>query len=120
MYSQQDGYFRYQGRGDDMLKVGGIWVSPIEIENVLIQHRAVQEVAVVGHNVEGLSKPFAYVSVNDEYSTQGPKGSDGLSEELLSFVSERLPRFKWLHGVYIVEELPKTATGKIQRFKLRK
>lgn len=118
MYSQTNGYFTYHGRGDDMLKVGGIWVSPVEIENVLIQHEAVNEAAVVGHEVEGLSKAFGYVSLNESYIDRS--GDDGLTEELLQFVSERLPKYKWLRGVYFMDELPKTATGKIQRFRLRK
>ena len=117
MYVQEDGYFTYQGRGDDMLKVGGIWVSPVEIENVLLEHKAVHEAAVVGHDVEGLSKPFGYVALNEEFRDQP---DDDLTKELLQFVSERLPKFKWLRGVYFIDELPKTATGKIQRFKLRK
>ncbi len=117
MYAQEDGYFTYQGRGDDMLKAGGIWVSPIEIENVLIQHKAVSEAAVVGHNVEGLSKPFGYVALNENFRDRA--GDEDLSEELLQFASERLPKFKWLRSIYFVDELPKTATGKIQRFKLR-
>ena len=117
MYVKEDGYFTYQGRGDDMLKVGGIWVSPVEIENVLLEHKAVHEAAVVGHDIEGLSKPFGYVALNEEYKT---KNDEQLTEELLQFVSERLPKFKWLRGIYFIDELPKTATGKIQRFKLRK
>ncbi len=118
MYTQEKGYFTYQGRGDDMLKVGGIWVSPVEIENVLIQHKAVNEAAVVGQDVEGLSKAFGYVSLNEGYTDRS--GQDGLTDEILKFVSERLPKYKWLRGIYFVEELPKTATGKIQRFRLRK
>jgi benzoate-CoA ligase len=117
MYVKENGYFTYQGRGDDMLKVGGIWVSPVEIENVLLEHKAVHEAAVVGHDIEGLSKPFGYVALNEEYKT---KNDEQLTEELLQFVSERLPKFKWLRGIYFIDELPKTATGKIQRFKLRK
>lgn len=118
MYTNEKGCFTYHGRGDDMLKVGGIWVSPVEIENVLIQHEAVNEAAVVGHEVEGLSKAFGYISLNNDYIDRS--GRDGLTDELLQFVSERLPKYKWLRGVYFVEELPKTATGKIQRFRLRK
>lgn len=118
MYTQTDGYFTYQGRGDDMLKVGGIWVSPVEIENVLVQHKAVNEAAVVGHDVEGLSKAFGYISLNEGFIDRS--GEDGLTEEILQFVSARLPKYKWLRGVYFVDELPKTATGKIQRFRLRK
>jgi benzoate-CoA ligase len=118
MYTEEDGFFTYQGRGDDMLKAGGIWVSPIEIENVLMQHKAVHEVAVVGHNIEGLSKPFGYISLNQEFKDCAD--DEELGEELVRFASERLPKFKWLRGVYFVDELPKTANGKIQRFKLRK
>ncbi len=118
MYSVLDGYFVYQGRGDDMLKVGGIWVSPVEIENVLIQHPGVNEAAVVGHEVEGLVKPFGYICLNEGFKDRSDK--DSLTGEILQFVSERLSKYKWLRDVYVVEELPKTATGKIQRFKLRK
>ncbi len=118
MYSIVDGYFIYQGRGDDMLKVGGIWVSPVEIENVLVQHPAVNEAAVVGHEVEGLVKAFGYISLNEDFKDRSE--NDSLTDEILQFVSERLPKYKWLRDVYMVEELPKTATGKIQRFKLRK
>ncbi|HMK35119.1 MAG TPA: benzoate-CoA ligase family protein [Desulfomonilaceae bacterium] len=116
MYSCENGCFVYQGRGDDMLKVGGIWVSPMEIEYVLIEHAAVSECAVVGHEVEGLIKPFAYVVLN-----QGAKESDPelLTKELVDFVAKRLPRFKRPWDIHFVDDLPKTATGKIQRFKLR-
>ena len=116
VYRQEDGYFIYSGRGDDMLKVGGIWVSPIEIENVLMAHEAVNEAAVVGHEVEGLVKPFAYVTLNEGFKEREDWDT---GEELLHFVSERLPKFKWLRAIHFVEELPKTTTGKIQRFKLR-
>ncbi len=116
VYRREDGYFVYSGRGDDMLKVGGIWVSPIEIENVLMEHDAVNEAAVVGREVEGLVKPFGYVTLNQGYKDDEDKKT---AEELLKFVSERLPKFKWLRDVYFVDDLPKTATGKIQRFKLR-
>ncbi len=112
-----DGYFTYQGRGDDMLKVGGIWVSPVEIENVLMEHPAVNEAAVVGHDVEGLSKPFGYATLNDGFKSRA--NDPTLNEELIRFVSERLPKFKWLRAVFFMDELPKTATGKMQRFKLR-
>jgi benzoate-CoA ligase len=117
MYSRDNGYFIYQGRGDDMLKVGGIWVSPMEIEYVLIEHAAVSECAVVGHEVEGLQKPFAYIVLNQSYDAAG---REKLAGELLEFVSQKLPKFKRPWGIKFVDELPKTATGKIQRFKLRK
>ena len=110
-----DGYYWYGGRSDDMLKAGGIWVSPIEIENVLIDHQDVQECAVVGRDDgDGLSKPFAYVVLRD-----GAQGSAELSAALQQFVRERLADYKRPRGVEFVAELPKTATGKLQRFKLR-
>ncbi|MBF0508518.1 MAG: benzoate-CoA ligase family protein [Deltaproteobacteria bacterium] len=116
MYSLQDGYYTYQGRGDDMLKVGGIWVSPMEIEYALIEHRDVNECAVVGQKVEGLVKPFAYVVAN-----VGPESAerDKLAADLLEFIGAKLPKFKRPWRIYFIDELPKTATGKIQRFKLR-
>jgi benzoate-CoA ligase family protein len=116
LYSQQDGYFTYQGRGDDMLKVGGLWVSPMEIEYALAEHEAVHECAVVGHDVEGLLKPFAHVVLNE---AARPRAKEHLQRELLDFVAERLPKFKRLWGIRFADDLPKTATGKIQRYKLR-
>jgi benzoate-CoA ligase len=110
-----DGYYWYGGRADDMLKAGGIWVSPIEIENVLIDHDAVQECAVIGRDDgDGLSKPFAYVVLRST-ATASPE----LAAALQQFVRERLAEYKRPRGVAFVSELPKTATGKVQRFKLR-
>jgi len=118
MYSQKDGYFVYQGRGDDMLKVGGIWVSPVEIENVLMEHGVVHECAVVGQEIEGLIKPFAYV-VPETGLGASEREREDLCRELIRHAGDRLPRFKCPWDVILSEELPKTATGKIQRFKLR-
>ncbi|WP_028322335.1 benzoate-CoA ligase family protein [Desulfatiglans anilini] len=118
IYSQVGGYFTYQGRGDDMLKVGGIWVSPVEIENVLMEHKAVHECAVVGQEIEGLIKPFAYVILEPQY-TGADTDKPRLSRELLDYAAGRLPRFKCPWDIMLPDELPKTATGKIQRFKLR-
>jgi 4-hydroxybenzoate-CoA ligase len=110
-----DGFYWYGGRTDDMLKAGGIWVSPIEIESVLIDHEAVQECAVIGRDDgDGLSKPFAYVVLRSQVS-----GSPELAAALQQFVRERLADYKRPRGVEFVAELPKTATGKLQRFKLR-
>ena len=110
-----DGFYWYGGRSDDMLKAGGIWVSPVEIENVLIAHDAVQECAVVGRDDDdGLSKPFAYVVLKANAA-----GSPELAAALQSFVRERLADYKRPRGVAFVTDLPKTATGKLQRFKLR-
>jgi len=110
-----DGYYWYGGRSDDMLKAGGIWVSPVEIESVLIDHEAVQECAVIGRDDgHGLLKPFAYVVLKSQV-----KGSPELAVALQTFVRERLAEYKRPRGVEFVSELPKTATGKLQRFKLR-
>jgi acyl-coenzyme A synthetase/AMP-(fatty) acid ligase len=98
-----------------MLKAGGIWVSPVEIENVLIDHEAVQECAVIGRDdADGLSKPFAYVVLKPNAT-----GTPELGFALQQFVRERLAEYKRPRGVAFVTDLPKTATGKLQRFKLR-
>ena len=110
-----EGYYWYAGRSDDMLKAGGIWVSPVEVENVLIEHEAVQECAVVGRqDGDGLSKPFAFVVLR-----AGIEGSPVLATMLQDFVRSRLPDYKRPRGVAFVGDLPKTATGKLQRYKLR-
>jgi benzoate-CoA ligase len=115
-YSQDaDGYFWYAGRSDDMLKCSGVWISPVEIENVLIEHPAVQEAAVVGRkDQDDLMKPLAYVVLKN-----GMRGTSELARELQEFVVTRLPVFKRPRWVEFVDELPKTATGKLQRYKLR-
>ncbi|MDF2365905.1 benzoate-CoA ligase family protein, partial [Sneathiella sp.] len=114
-YQDEDGYFIYCGRTDDMLKVGGIYVSPFEVEAALIEHEAVLEVAVVGMaDSDQLIKPRAVIVAN-----QANYDTDALTEELKLFVKERLAPFKYPRWIEFVEELPKTATGKIQRFKLR-
>jgi acyl-coenzyme A synthetase/AMP-(fatty) acid ligase len=114
-YQDEDGYFWYAGRADEMLKVSGVWVSPIEIERALIEHPAVQEAAVVFRRDEDeLPKPVACVVTRD-----GTVGTPELARELQEFVLSRLPAFKRPHWVEFLSELPKTATGKIQRFKLR-
>jgi benzoate-CoA ligase family protein len=109
------GWFTCQGRSDDMLKVGGIWCSPVEIEARLVAHDAVLEAAIVGRaDADGLVKPEAWVILKD------PKAaSDALAAELASFCREGLARYKYPRWVNFVDELPKTATGKIQRFRLR-
>jgi benzoate-CoA ligase len=111
----EDGYFWYSGRSDDMLKVSGVWVSPTEIEAVLVEHHAVVEVAIVAHkDGDDLIKPFAWVVLRD-----GVKGEPELARALQEYVVARLPAYKRPRWVEFVPELPKTATGKIQRFKLR-
>jgi benzoate-CoA ligase len=114
-YVDEDGFFWYCGRVDDMLKVGGIWVSPIEVESALIAHDAVLEAAVVGHlDADRLIKPKAFVVLKDPGSA-----SEGLAEELREFVRARIAPYKRPWWIEFVSVLPKTATGKIQRYKLR-
>jgi benzoate-CoA ligase family protein len=115
-YTQDlDGYFWYAGRSDDMLKVGGQWVSPIEVENVLLMHAEVQECGVVGReDGDRLVKPMAFVVLRSGVEPTPDRGV-----ELQRYVRERLAEYKRPRWVAFVPELPKTATGKIQRFKLR-
>ena len=114
-YQDADGYLWYCGRADDMLKVSGQWVSPVEVEGVLISHPAVLEAAVVGDmDAEGLVKPKAYVVLNSDYYP-----SDELANELKVYVKERIAPYKYPRWIEFVPDLPKTATQKIQRFKLR-
>jgi len=111
------GYYRYCGRQDDMLKVGGIWVSPFEVEEALIAHPAVLEAAVVGQpDADDLIKPKAYVVLQD--SAQGEDRAV-LSTTLQNEVKERIGVWKYPRWIEFVDTLPKTATGKIQRYKLR-
>ena len=98
-----------------MLKVGGIWVSPVEVENTLVGHPAVLEAAVVGHeDEERLVKPKAFVVLKD-----GHAPSPALEADLKAFVKDKIAPYKYPRWIEFVSELPKTATGKIQRFKLR-
>jgi benzoate-CoA ligase len=114
-YQDEDGYFWYAGRADDMLKVGGRWVSPVEVEVTLVRHPAVLEAAVVGHeDTDRLVKAKAFV-VLKEPGTASP----GLAEELKGFVKDKIAPYKYPRWIEFVPDLPKTATGKIQRFRLR-
>lgn len=109
------GYFYYCGRSDDMMKVGGIWCSPFEIESKLVEHPEVVEAAVVGRvDQEDLVKPEAFVVLKE-----GQAGSIALAAELMEFCKDGLAPYKYPRWVNFVAELPKTATGKIQRFLLR-
>lgn len=106
------GYYSYCGRTDDMLKVSGLWVSPLEIETVLLAHPAVVEAAVVGStDADGLTRPKAFVVVKNPAAE--------LEANLRSFLHARLPGYKVPEWIVFADSLPKTATGKIQRFKLR-
>jgi len=108
----EGGYYAYGGRSDDMLKVGGIYVSPAEVEAALVSHAAVLECAVVGHeDADKLVKPKAFVVLKP--------GARASEDELKAHVKSTLAPYKYPRWVEFVAELPKTATGKIQRFKLR-
>ena len=110
-----DGYYVYSGRSDDMLKVGGIYVSPIEVESALVTHPAVLEAAVIGRADDlQLVKPAAYVVLKS-----GRVPSPALADELRQHVKAQLAPYKYPRWIEFIDELPKTATGKIQRFKLR-
>jgi benzoate-CoA ligase family protein len=114
-YCDAEGYYWYCGRSDDMLKVGGLWVSPIEIENTLMEHPAVLEAAVIGgQDADGLLKPKAYVLLKSEFTA-----SVQLQSDLQSHVKSKLAPYKYPRWVEFVDDLPKTVTGKIQRFRLR-
>ncbi len=109
-----EGFFWYEGRADDMLKVGGEWVSPIEMENTLVEHPAVSEAAVVGIPAEGVMRIRAVIVL----ASNSPS-TPALKTELQEWCKARLQRFQYPHLIDFVDELPKTASGKIQRFKLR-
>ena len=109
------GYFHFVGRTDDMLKVGGIWVSPVEVEACIIEHQAVLECAVIGFNTEeNLVKPKAYVVLKENFES-----SKELSKDIQQFVKTKLAHYKYPRQLEFVGSLPKTATGKIKRFELR-
>lgn len=109
-----DGYYWYHGRTDDMLKVGGVFVAPAEIENCLLQHKAILECAVVGHESEGLVKPKAFVLLREGFD-----GSEQLVEEIKLFVKSRIAVYKYPRWVEFVDSLPKNDRGKIDRKKLK-
>jgi len=114
-FVDEDGYYWHAGRSDDMLKVGGIWVSPVEVESALISHPAVLECAVVGQpDSANLIKPKAFVILND-----GVLPSEQLANELIDYCRQKMAEYKRPRWIEFVPELPKTATGKIQRFRLR-
>lgn len=110
-----DGFYWHAGRADDMLKVGGLWVSPVEVESALISHPAVSECAVVGlPDRSGLIKPKAWVKLADGYAA-----SEELVDALIDHCTEKMAAYKRPRWIAFVDDLPKTATGKIQRFRLR-
>jgi benzoate-CoA ligase len=109
------GYFWYQGRSDDMMKAAGQWVSPTEVESALMTHAAVLECAVVAReDLQKLTKPMAYVVLK-----AGFEPSPSLTVELREHVKRQLAIYKYPRWIEFIDQLPKTATGKIQRYKLR-
>jgi benzoate-CoA ligase family protein len=115
VYRDKEGYIFFCGRGDDMLKVGGIWVSPFEIESALASHPEISEAAVIGApDADGLIKPKAYCVLR-----QSDKAGPDMERDLIQFARNRLAPFKYPRWVVFVNELPKTDSGKIQRFRLR-
>jgi len=114
-YQDEEGYFWYAGRANDLFKVSGRWLSPAEVESALIAHPAIREAAVIARDDEsGLTKAAAYVVVNDAFPA-----SEQLVRELQTWVAERIGNYKRPRWIEFLPELPKTATGKLQRYKLR-
>jgi 4-hydroxybenzoate-CoA ligase len=113
-YRRESGYFYHAGRSDDCFKVKGLWVSPIEVEAVLIEHEGVREAAVVpDFDPAGLATVHAFVVIGKDGAVQG------IEDELRSHAARRLAGHKIPSAITVVDELPRTATGKVQRFKLR-
>jgi len=109
-----DGHYIYQGRSDDMIKVGGLWVSPADVEGCLVRHPAVSEAAVIGVQIEDLSRIKAFV-----ICAVTPDDPAALADELRGWCKEHLRRYEYPHVVEFVGDLPRTPTGKVQRYKLR-
>jgi benzoate-CoA ligase len=109
-----DGHYVYQGRSDDMIKVGGLWVSPADVEGCLVRHPSVSEAAVIGVQIEDLSRIKAFV-----ICAATPDDPDALADELRGWCKEHLRRYEYPHVIEFVEDLPRTPTGKVQRYKLR-
>ena len=112
---ESDGYYYYRGRTDDMFKVSGMWVSPFDVEAALTSHDAVLEAAVIGkQDADGLIKPKAFIVLKNGYTAD-----ESLLEKLRSHVKEQAGPWKYPRWISVCPELPRTATGKLQRFKLR-
>jgi benzoate-CoA ligase family protein len=109
-----DSVYVYEGRADDMLKIGGLWVSPVDMENAIMEHPLVDGVGVVGVTVDEVSRVAAYV-----IRREGEPSDEELADELRAWCKERLRRYEYPHVVRFVEDLPRTVNGKVQRFRLR-
>jgi benzoate-CoA ligase len=110
----EDGSYAYQGRADDMLKVGGLWVSPVDMENQLVAHEQVNAAGVVGITQDDASRIAAFV-----IREPGGPANEVLADELRAWCKERMRRYEYPHVVHFVDDLPRTVTGKVQRFRLR-
>jgi benzoate-CoA ligase family protein len=111
----EDGLYSYLGRSDDMFKIGGLWVSPTDMESVLGEHPDVLAAGVISVSIDGASRIAAYVEVDDGCAAD----EEELAEALRAWCKERMRRYEYPHVVRVVEDLPRTLTGKVQRFKLR-
>jgi len=110
-----DGYYYFRGRSDDMLRVGGKWLAPEEVEKTINQHPAVAESAVVGYkDQDELIKPYAFVVLNP-----AAQPNDDLAEDIKQFVRDRIAAYKYPRWIEFVDAIPKTSGGKIQRFVLQ-
>lgn len=114
VFVEQDGYFYHRGRSDDMLKAGGQWISPVQVEEAIRKHPAVADCAVAACHVVGLERPAAYLILKDGFTT-----SPSLERELRSFLAPLLAEHMLPVKYFFVADLPRTATGKVQRFRLR-
>ena len=111
----EDGFYYFRGRSDDMLRVGGKWLAPREVENTLNRHEAVTESAVVGYqDKDELIKPYAFIVLNEDVAP-----SDSLQEDIKEFVRDRIATYKFPRWIEFTDRIPKTAGGKIQRFVLQ-
>jgi benzoate-CoA ligase len=111
----EDGFYYFRGRSDDMLRVGGKWLAPQEVENTINQHEAVAESAVVGYqDQDDLIKPYAFVVLNQDASP-----SDSLQEDIKAFVRDRIAAYKYPRWIEFTDSIPKTSGGKVQRFVLQ-
>jgi benzoate-CoA ligase len=111
----EDGYFYFRGRSDDMLRVGGKWLAPEEVEKTINQHPAVSESAVVGYkDKDELTKPYAFVVLNPD-----AQPTDELQEDIKQFVRNRIATYKFPRWIEFTDSIPKTAGGRIQRFVLQ-
>lgn len=117
----EDGYLWFSGRADDLLKVGGLWVSPVEVEDCLTQHPKVALAAVIGAEEDGLTKPKAFIVVREEAreSVATEEGRAALADELKGHVKAKLTKHKYPRWVVFVDDMPKNDRGKVDRRALK-